>query len=135
MCAAIGSASAVAAQEQPKMVTLFLFGPPASVGRVHISPPGEARKGGNVLKTATGIWCNGQACIRQFPAGTVVTLKGEAKRKDSRLVFDTSVSSCKGQSVCKLRMTQTVGMKSWFCLKSWSQAKCVKSLPGGGGKG
>ena len=94
---AVGSASAARHDgEQAKMVPLLFFGPPASVGRVHISPAGEPyRNRGKVLEAATGIWCNSQACIRQFPAGTVVTLKGEAKRSIERLVFDTSIPACK----------------------------------------
>jgi hypothetical protein len=135
--ALVASASADdSARGQAEMVPLIFFGPPASVGRVHISPAGEPyRNRGNVLETATGIWCTGHACIRQFPTGTVVTLRGEAKRKIARLVFDTAIRSCKGQSVCKFRLTKPTAMKSWFCPKSWSRSKCISSLPGIGGKG
>jgi hypothetical protein len=136
--AGLGSQALASSQQEPEMVPLVIFGPPASVGRIHISPAGEPyRNRGNVLETATGIWCNGHACIRQFPRGTVVTLKGEAKTKKppQRPVFDTNLRNCNGLSVCKVRMTQLVSMKSWFCRKSLTRAQCIRTLPGNNGKG
>ena len=118
------------------MVPMFLFASPGHVGRVHISPAGEPyRKRRQVLETATGIWCNGQACIRQFPKGTRVTLKAEAKRKDEIMVFDVQFQGtalgtalrrrCQARSTCTFVVTnQATGFATYFCLTSWSYARC-----------